>query len=126
MTLAWDKSPSANAVTYKVYWSRTPGSYTNSMAVGTNLTATVTNLIVGVEYFFAATASEASGLESDFSNEAAWTVTPFINVVELFVWGQYAASPSGPYTNYPTPIYRGPATNMQFFRTVANLVTNGL
>lgn len=124
VTLNWPKSSSTNVTSYKIYWGGISGSYTNSMSVGTNLTATVTNLILGLKYFFAATAFGTSGLESDFSSEAAWTVTPVGNVIELVVLGQYASSPIGPYTNYPTPIYRGPPTNMQFFRTVASLVTN--
>lgn len=124
VTLAWDKSPDTNAVSYRIYWGVSAGLYTNSIAVGTNLTATITNLTAGVKYFFAATAANSLGVQSDFSSEALWTATATSATVELVVFGQHADNPVGPWTNFPQPIYRGPPTNMQFFRTVANMQTN--
>jgi hypothetical protein len=50
--------------------------YTNMMDVGTNLTATVTNLVFGPTYYFSATAYDTNGLESDYSGEVAFTVPP--------------------------------------------------
>jgi hypothetical protein len=49
-------------------------TYTNMMDVGTNLTATVTNLVFGPTYYFAATAYDTNGLESDYSGEVAFSV----------------------------------------------------
>lgn len=122
VALDWDRSPSTNTASYRVYWGVSPRNYTNSMAVGTNLTARISNLTVGSTYFFSATASTSSGLESTYSNEDIWTATA--TAIELIVWGQHSDNSVGPYTSYPTPIYRGPPINMQFFRTVANVQTN--
>lgn len=47
-------------------------SYSQVIDVGTNTTATVTNLTPGVTYYFAATAYTATRLESDFSAEVSY------------------------------------------------------
>jgi|FAXJ01.1.fsa_nt_gi hypothetical protein len=52
-------------------WCRT---YTNIVDVGTNLTATVSNLVLGVTYYFAATCYDTNLLESDYSSEASYIV----------------------------------------------------
>ena len=72
VTLAWDASPDASVVGYKVYFGVGSGAYTNSVTVTNGLTCTITNLTVGVTYFFAATAYEINGIESDFSNEVSY------------------------------------------------------
>ena len=51
-------------------------AYTNFVNAGTNLTATVTNLASGLTYYFAATAFDTNGLESDYSGEVAITIPP--------------------------------------------------
>ena len=48
-------------------------SYTNVVDVGTNLTATITNLATGAAYFFTSTAYDTNGLESDYSDEIVFT-----------------------------------------------------
>ena len=65
-TLAWDP-PRTNAdqvAGYKLHWGWVFFGYTNSIDVGTNLVATITNLDRGSVYRFAATAYDASGHES--------------------------------------------------------------
>lgn len=49
-----------------------PYGYTNTI-VGTNNTITISNLNGGVTYYFAVTKYDASGLESEFSNEIGYT-----------------------------------------------------
>jgi hypothetical protein len=49
-------------------------AYTNSVQAGTNLTATVSNLVSGATYYFSATASDTNALESDFSSEVSTTL----------------------------------------------------
>ena len=68
--LAWDSEPASNNIAfYKLYWGVTPKTYTNVLAF-TNNTGTVSNLVRGVTYYFAATAVNTNGLEStNFSNE---------------------------------------------------------
>lgn len=74
VTLAWDKSPGTNViVNYNVYYGVTSATYTNVVSAGTNLTVAVTNLARGVTYWFAATAVDNAGLESDYSTEVFTT-----------------------------------------------------
>jgi len=73
VTLAWNPSPGTNVITnYSVYYGVASRTYTNSVSARTNLTATVTNLVRGSIYFFAATAKDTNGLESDYSSEVLW------------------------------------------------------
>ncbi len=76
VSLAWDPSPDASVVGYKVYYGGATGTYTNSAAVGNVTNATFTGLVNGTTYYFAASAIDGSGFESDFSNETVSTV-PF-------------------------------------------------
>lgn len=71
-TLAWSPSPGTNVIAqYKIYYGVASGTYTNSISAGTNLTLTVTSLRRGVRYYFAATAKDTQGLESDYSLEVS-------------------------------------------------------
>lgn len=74
VTLAWDASPDASAVGYRIYYGPASGVYTNSATVGNFTTATLNSLVEGATYFFAATAYNSLGEESLFSNEANYTV----------------------------------------------------
>ena len=72
VTLAWDPSPGTNIIAnYKVYYGVASATYTNSAAAGTNTTVSVSNLVEGATYYFAATAVDTSGLESDYSTEVS-------------------------------------------------------
>lgn len=102
-TLSWCPSPGTNEiVNYKVYYGSgamtnwtpdvydtnqppCPGvivrmgtnwcrCYTNTVSSGTNLTATVSNLVAGVTYYFSATATDTAALESDYSSEVSLSI----------------------------------------------------
>lgn len=73
VTLAWDHSPDTNVIGYRIYYGPRSGNYTNSVSVGYVTEATLTELVAGSEYFFAATAYNATGDESVFSNETSYT-----------------------------------------------------
>ncbi len=75
----------ATIVSNGTNWFRT---YTNAVTVGNVTNATVTNLAGGVTYYFAATAYDTNGLESDFSEEIAFTNT--ITGVTNPVWKGYS------------------------------------
>lgn len=74
ITLAWDPSPETNVVAYRIYYGVATGAYTNTVQVGKVTTATVSNLVAGIPYFFAATAVDEVGLESEFSAEVSGTI----------------------------------------------------
>jgi hypothetical protein len=71
--LAWEPSISTNVVAYKIYWGPSADVYTNTVSVGNVTNAFVFPLASGATYYFAATAIDAQGFESIFSNEAIWT-----------------------------------------------------
>lgn len=72
VTLAWDPSAGTNMIAgYKVYYGTQSGTYTNIVTVGMATTVTVSNLISGMTYYFAATAFDVTGLESDYSSEVS-------------------------------------------------------
>jgi len=106
VTLAWNASPSEEVIGYKIYWGNTNGVYTNSVVVGTNLTAQVP-LLVGHRYYLAATAYGAEGQESIYSNELSVIGQPNTWVT---IFSRLASSPGGPWTNAAVT-WSGLATN---------------
>jgi hypothetical protein len=100
VTLSWDPSESFGVVGYDVYYGAGSQDYTNSVSAGNVTTVTVSNLVQGVKYFFAATALDGSGDESDFSNEAVAT----------------AGATNTPPVRHAVIVY-------QTFRVTTNLVT---
>jgi len=74
VSLAWDANAETNIVGYRLYYGTTSQSLTNTVDAGTELTATVTGLREGVTYYFAVTARNSDGLESDFSDQVSYLV----------------------------------------------------
>jgi hypothetical protein len=86
ISLAWDPSPDPSVIGYKVYWGVATRNYTNSLSAGGATTLTISNLIAGRTYYFAATAYDTNGIESDYSVEASGSVAlpnqqPTLNVI---------------------------------------------
>src|ERR1017187_9483967 len=70
VTLAWDPSPGTNAIAnYNLYFGAASATYTNLVSAGTNTTVSVSNLVEGATYYFAAMAVDTHGLERDYSPE---------------------------------------------------------
>ncbi len=76
MELAWNPSVSPDVVGYNIYYGVACGVYNNKISVvgSTSTNATVTGLVQGTTYYFAATAVDALGVESPFSNETTYSV----------------------------------------------------
>jgi regulation of enolase protein 1 (concanavalin A-like superfamily) len=71
VTLAWDPSPGVVAG-YRLYRGGVSQVYTNSVTVGNVTSNTAAGLVPGVTNYFAVTAYDTNGLESDFSNEITY------------------------------------------------------
>ena len=74
VTLAWDQSTDPNVAGYNVYYGVACHTYTNIIDVGKATNATISGLAEGTTYYFAATAYNTLGLESDYSGEVAFSV----------------------------------------------------
>ena len=75
-TLEWTPSDDDSVVGYRIHWGIKSGTYTNSASVGNVTNATIRGLLEGTTYYFAATAHDADGVSSVFSNEATSSI-PF-------------------------------------------------
>lgn len=73
INLIWNANPEPELTGYKVYYGTTSGVYTQSVDIGNQTTATLTNLSVGVTYFSVVTAYDAQRLESPPSVEISFT-----------------------------------------------------
>jgi hypothetical protein len=73
VTLAWDASSDPDVAGYKLYYGTRSKSYSAVIPVGNRTTYSVPGLESGTGYYFAVTAYDNSGLESEFSNEASYT-----------------------------------------------------
>ena len=74
VTLAWDPNSDPNVSGYKVYYGPDSGTYPFVINAGNKTTQLVANLQHGTTYYFAVTAYNVQGLESDFSGEIPYTV----------------------------------------------------
>jgi hypothetical protein len=85
LSLAWDASPDLNVTGYRLHYGTNSGSYQFTADVGIATNVTLAGLNEGREYYIAATAYNADGVESDFSNEAIG-VTPFLVTLRHYIW----------------------------------------
>jgi chitinase len=74
--LEWDPNTEPVLAGYKIYWGTSSGNYPSSKDVGNTTTCTITGLVGGQTYYFAATAYDVKGAESDYSNQISYAV-PF-------------------------------------------------
>lgn len=72
LILAWYPSTSPEITSYHLYYGTNSGTYPSSIVVDNVTTVTVFGLLSGVTYYFATTAVNADGQESDFSNEVSY------------------------------------------------------
>ncbi len=76
---SWLPNQEANLMGYKIHYSTVSGQYDQAIDVGNPGTAngvvqgTVTGLAGGTTYYFAATAYDSDGFESDYSQEVVWS-----------------------------------------------------
>jgi hypothetical protein len=75
VTLAWDASSSPGITHYRLHYGTNAGQYTFTTNVGLVLTKRIALPHSG-RWFFAATAVDANGLESQFSNAVQWEAKP--------------------------------------------------
>jgi hypothetical protein len=74
VTLAWNSSTDSTIVGYNIYYGGASHTYTNKISVGQATSVTISGLVEGDTYYFAATTYSALGVESPFSSEVSYTV----------------------------------------------------
>lgn len=128
-TLEWDANSETNIGGYKVYHSSlsryTPGlvpfvPYLISTNSTTNITFTITNLVNGTNWF-AVTAFDTDGLESDYSDEVSlvWTNRPAkVQGVRFAptLTAQSAPTPTGPWSPEVQLVELELTANSRFYR----------
>ena len=85
LTLAWDASASSAVAGYRLYYGTNTRSYQFVTNSGLMLTQAVVLPHRG-RWFFAATAYDTNGLESDFSSEVSWESKPAPPVMAGKTW----------------------------------------
>ena len=129
--LAWNPSISTNIVGYNIYYGTPSDVYTNITFVsGSTVTnVTVTNLVEGTTYYFAATSVDSFGGESPFSDEVSYSVPilitnaqPTLNVLSNVVINENAP----PQSVALTGISSGATNEIQTLTVTASSSKTGL
>ena len=103
ITLAWD-SGDTNSMGYAVYYGGVSGVYTNVVFSGSATNVVIAGLTVGTTYYFAATAVDASGVESPYSGEIAFQVPSPPPPVTFTAPSAASFSASGFTLNFSSPV----------------------
>jgi hypothetical protein len=74
LVLDWNPGDSPVVTGYFIYYGTNSGSYPNKIDAGNVTSFTLTNLAAGVTYYFTATAYDANGNESVYSNETSFVL----------------------------------------------------
>ena len=78
-SFSWLPNPETNLSGYKIHYGTTSAQYDYSVDMGNPtpinglIMGTVSGLVDGTTYYFAATAYDIDGFESDFSQDVVWT-----------------------------------------------------
>ncbi|HEV2694839.1 MAG TPA: fibronectin type III domain-containing protein [Verrucomicrobiae bacterium] len=74
VTLTWNPSVATNVAGYRVYSGTASHSYATTNIIGAATNTTISSLVEGRTYYFAATTYDSAGNESAFSSETSYTV----------------------------------------------------
>ena len=96
VTLAWEPSSDTQVVGYNVYYGVASRTYSNMINAGNVTNTTVSGLAGGVVYYFAVTAYDDFGDESDFSDEISYLVPNIPNIqIDGIIAGQFTLTVTG-------------------------------
>jgi Fibronectin type III domain len=76
--IQWNQNTDPSVTGYNVYYGGSTHAYTNVVSVGNTTNAMVGGLMEGQTYFFAVTAHDDLGDESDYSTETTYLVPGFL------------------------------------------------
>jgi hypothetical protein len=75
VTLQWDRNTESDVLGYKIHYGISSRNYQYSVDVKNNTSCTISGLVEGNTYYFAATAYNTNYIDSDYSIEVSHTVT---------------------------------------------------
>jgi len=108
VTLSWvppvtdiNGAPLTDIGGYKLYYGSSSRNYTHVINVGRDTTYEVNNLTEGLIYYFAVTAYDTAGNESNYSHEVSKIIVSPDNPAVATQDGTFS-SPSVSFTGYPT------------------------
>ena len=99
VTLVWNVNTDPNVTGCNVYYGVSSGNYTSVVNAGNVTNTTVSGLVAGVTYYFAATTYDAAGDQSGYSTEIAYTATTAATAqvqIRSAPAGQFILTVSGP------------------------------
>jgi hypothetical protein len=98
VTLTWIPNTDPDVAGYNVYYSVVSGTYTNMINAGNATNTTISGLVTGVTYYFAATTYDSFGRQSGYSAEASYVVPPAPSKVQIrsAPAGQFILTVTGP------------------------------
>ena len=76
LSFAWDANTEPDLAGYKLFIGSSSGNYTNHIVLGKVTSHTIPNLVNGSVYYFALSAVNSNGLESDLSAELRYPNLP--------------------------------------------------
>ena len=123
VTLAWDPSTDPEVTGAIVYYGNASRNYPYHTNVGNVTRATVNGLQAGLTYYFAVTATNSYGLESDYSNEVSTSIPPDLTnsfptitaISNVIMWGNDTITLPFTIGDAETP-----AVNLNVSATAAN------
>ena len=108
VTLAWNPSTDSTIAGYNIYYGGASHTYTNKISVGKATSVTISGLVQGTTYYFAATTYAASGTNSPLSSEASYLIPMNVPIVV----------PTVIYSNvYAAIVYTNPPSHTNFVFT---------
>jgi Immunoglobulin domain/Fibronectin type III domain len=92
VTFGWEPSDDPDVAGYNIYYGTVSQVYTNKVSVGTATTATISGLVEGTTYYFAASTYDGLNQESPLSDELAYAVPVTVTSQPPVITGMLTAN----------------------------------
>jgi hypothetical protein len=98
VALTWNPSTNSNVAGYNIYYGVASNTYTSMTHVGNITNTTISGMVAGVTYYFAATTYDSLGDQSGYSNVASYAVPTALSTVQIrsASAGQFMLTVTGP------------------------------
>lgn len=114
VTLGWNLNPEPEVQGYRLYWGAASRFYTNFIRFGNTNQGTVPGIARTNRNYFALTAINSAGIESDFSDELAWpnpVLPPYYTNFAVLLPYDFSTNANGPWLTYTARLHYVSQTN---------------